>query len=179
MGVKILAVTGVPCCGKTTLCGKLGDFLGYRVVDLNKIISERGLWDSVDKGRDTRVVDVRKLKRRVSKLIVGDTILDGLLSHYLKPTHVLVLRCDPRVLRERMLRRGYSLAKVMENLEAEYKGVILYESLKRCGNVLELDNTLGVDLGALKKWLTKGGLKITEKDWTKEFQEVLSKARVG
>jgi adenylate kinase len=175
MSAKILAVTGVPCSGKTTLCKKLEGFLGFYLIDLNKIVSEEGLWERLDKKRDTRVVDTGRLKSRVKKLVVGDTILDGLLSHYLKPTHVLVLRCDPRVLGSRMLKREYSHAKIMENLEAEYSGVILYESLKRCANVLELDNTCGIDLGSVGEWIGIGGLRIMEKDWTGEFEETLSR----
>ena len=174
----MLAVTGVPCSGKTTLSRRLGEALGVRVIDLNQLIGEKGLYSGYDDARDTKVVDVDGLGEYVTELIDGDTILDGLLSHRLKVTHILVLRCDPRVLEKRMTERGYSGGKIMENLEAEYGGVILYESLDVCENVLEVDNTGGADVEEIRTWFQGGGRRVNEKDWTPEFRSVLeSRAR--
>jgi adenylate kinase len=176
MAYRILAVTGVPCAGKTELCGRLGPRLGAKVMGLNELIERESLWSGYDKERDTRMVDTGLLGRRVAGMIESDTILDGLLSHLLGVTHVLVLRCDPRVLRLRMLSRGYGRAKIMENLEAEYSGVILAESLSRCGNVLEADNTRGADLDAIAEWWETGGKRVFDADWTAEFEETLRNA---
>ncbi|MFH1054564.1 MAG: adenylate kinase family protein [Candidatus Altiarchaeota archaeon] len=170
---KVLSVTGVPCSGKTTLCSTLGVELQIPVLDLTRLVDEEKLYSGIDEARDTKVVDVEKLRKEVKKLIKDDTILDGLLSHHMDVTHILVLRCDPKVLAERMAARGYGRKKIMENLEAEYGGVILYESLKKCGNVLEVDNINGADLEEIKKWFREGGRKVVEKDWTNEFESVL------
>jgi len=72
-----------------------------------------------------------------------------------------------------MAERGYSREKIMENLEAEYTGVILYESLDRCDKVMEADNTRGADLDVIADWLRRGGREVIEKDWTEEFKSVL------
>ncbi len=173
MAYNVLAVTGTPCTGKTTLARKLGERLGWKVMELTLLVEREGLCDRFDEERNTKVVDAGRLKEKVWRLVESNTILDGLLSHLLDPTHVLVLRCDPRLLEKRMKERGYADGKIMENLEAEYEGVILYESLKRCGNVLELDNTEGVDVEAIVDWLQTGGKHILERDWTPEFTEVL------
>jgi len=175
MPSRVLAVTGTPCTGKTTLCKKISPALGYPVIDLNELVKKERLFSGHDKARDTKVVDVRKLKRRVHSLIDSDTILDGLLSHLLNPTHILVLRCDPRLLVMRMKKRGYSREKIMENLEAEYVGVLLEESMRLCDNVLELDNTNGANVGKIIGWVRHGGEKIIYKDWSKEFIRTISK----
>jgi len=168
----ILAVTGVPCSGKTTLCAKLGDALKAKVVNLTSLVEENKLYCGVDAGRDAKIVDVDKLREYVAGIIDSDTILDGLLSHHLEVTHILLLRCDPRVLLERMKARGYSREKILENLEAEYLGVILDESLG-CDNLLESDNTEGADLDEIAGWFKSGGRRVFEKDWSKEFTESL------
>ena len=122
MANRMVAVTGVPCSGKTTLSRRLGQLLDMKVVDLNSLIEEKQLYSGVDAERDTRTVDLGVLGECVTGVVSGDTILDGLMSHRLNATHALVLRCDPRVLRDRMRDRGYGGRKIMENLEAEYLG---------------------------------------------------------
>jgi adenylate kinase len=172
-GHFVLAVTGVPCTGKTTLCRRLGPALGADVMDLNRLVEDERLYCGIDPERDTRIVDVNKLRMRVSKSIGDNTILDGLLSHRLGATHVLVLRCDPMLLAKRMRRRGYSRGKISENVEAEYSGVILAESLDVCGNVYEADGTRGVDVDRVRRWVKRGGMHILEKDWTGRFKAYL------
>ncbi|MBD3389038.1 MAG: AAA family ATPase [Candidatus Altiarchaeales archaeon] len=169
----VLAVTGVPCTGKTTLSRELGERLRMKVLDLTREVEERGLCESYDEMRDTKTVDVELLRKHLSENTNGDMILDGLLSHHLDVTHVLVLRCNPLTLYQRMVERGYSREKIVENLEAEYTGVILYESLGLCENVLEVDNTSGADVEEIKEWLEHGGKPILEVDWTPQFQEAL------
>ena len=169
-----LAVTGAPASGKTTLSRRLGEMFGARVLDLNSVVCENGLSEGYDALRQTEVVDVRRLALKVRDMRRGDTILDGLLSHLLEPTHVLVLRCSPTTLAERMVSRGYSREKILENLEAEYAGVILGESLKLCRNVYEADNTVGIDAGAVREWVGAGGVSVSWKDWTGEFVDVLA-----
>jgi adenylate kinase len=173
MGPRVLAVTGVPCSGKTVLARRLGSALDVRVIGLSELIEEKRLCSGYDAVRDTKTVDVGRLGEYVAGLIRGDAILDGLLSHHLQVTHILVLRCDPRVLEKRMRERGYAEGKIMENLEAEYTGVILYESLDACENVMEVDNTGGADIREIREWFRRGGRRIIEKDWTPEFQGIL------
>ncbi|MFH0861896.1 MAG: adenylate kinase family protein [Candidatus Altiarchaeota archaeon] len=168
-----LAVSGVPCTGKTTLSGRLGPILGAKVIGLNELADEAGLLAGYDEARDTRIVDVKRLRAHLKNAGQGNVILDGLVSHLLDVTHILVLRCDPRLLQERMRERGYSREKMMENIEAEYSGIILYESVGRCRNVFEADNTSSVDVDEIRRWLVKGGRRVSEKDWTLEFRCVL------
>ncbi len=174
MNHVILGVSGVPASGKTSLSRLLGVGLEMDVISLNDVVLEEGLSIGYDAVRDTRVVDVQALDAAVRKRISADTIVDGLMSHLLTVTHVLVLRCSPLILISRMAERGYAKEKIMENIEVEYLGTILYEALKRCDNVLEVDNTGGADVEAIRSWILEGGKKTIEKDWTAEFEKILS-----
>jgi broad-specificity NMP kinase len=83
--------------------------------------------------------------------IIDSTPAHAVLHGHLLP-HVLgkgevelvaVLRCEPSVLRARLLERGYPQAKVTENVEAELIGVLLDECVARFGEdlVREYDTT--------------------------------------
>ena len=109
----VVAVSGTPASGKTTLCKRLGHAMDAKVMDLNSIIKKERLHSGYDRKMKARIVDVDVLGKHVSKAVEGDTILDGLLSHHLGATHIVVLRCDPRVLARRMEKRGYSAGKIM------------------------------------------------------------------
>ena len=176
MSEIILAVSGSPCTSKTTLADKLSESLGFEVVHLSDFVKAENLSIGFDERRDTSVVDVAKLARRFRVRMAGrdNLIVDGLLSHLLPVTHVIVQRASPLLLEKRMLERGYSREKIKENLEAEYLGVILHEALERCKNVLELDSTRGVDVKEIKDWLSKGGVRVVEVDWSEEFMETLN-----
>jgi adenylate kinase len=169
----VLAVTGTPAAGKSTLAKRLSKDLDARLIDLSKLAHERGIDKAQDRKRDARIIDARILKRELKAEIDGDAVLDGLMSHLVCPTHILVLRCDPRVLQKRMVERGYGRQKIMENLQAEYLSVILVESLKRSKNVLEVDNTRGTDIRRIKRWLKVGGRDVKYIDWTRQFEQVL------
>ena len=56
---------------------------------------------------------------------------------------VAVLRCEPKVLRRRLAKRGYPNEKITENVEAELIGVVLDECVRRFGGkvVHEYDTT--------------------------------------
>ena len=92
-------------------------------------------------------VDTAILRRRLLSLDPPRTVLFGhLLPHVLRKPEagfVAVLRCEPSVLRARLVGRGYPRAKVTENVEAELIGVVLDECVKRfrSGLVREYDTT--------------------------------------
>jgi adenylate kinase len=56
---------------------------------------------------------------------------------------VIVLRCDPNVLKSRLEERSYSESKIKENLEAEAIGVIYSEALETVAKnrLFQLDTT--------------------------------------
>jgi broad-specificity NMP kinase len=55
----------------------------------------------------------------------------------------VVLRCEPKILKRRLLSRGYDVEKIRDNLEAELIGVSLAGCLERFGEekVIQFDTT--------------------------------------
>jgi adenylate kinase len=67
--------------------------------------------------------------------------LEGHVSHLLPVDMIIVLRCSPKVLKERLEARDWSPEKVKENLEAEAMGVITQECLESDIDTYEIDVT--------------------------------------
>lgn len=147
----IIALTGTPGTGKTTVCGILGEHSQYRkqfrIIDLNEIVLGEKLYTGKDEARDTYEADMDKLKERVKQIISEapqgmDIIMEGHLSHFLHADVIIVLRTRPVALRKRLgKRKNYSFSKVKENANAEALDVILVESAERSKNVFEINTT--------------------------------------
>jgi adenylate kinase len=133
----LVAVTGTPGTGKTSVCKLLK---GVTVIDLRALAEEHSDLFSRDKKRKSLDVDVKVLRKLIPK--TGSmTVLDGHLSHHMKPDFAIVLRCSPEVLAKRLAKRRWSKEKVRENLEAEAVDVILIEAMDSCNEVFEIDTT--------------------------------------
>ncbi len=131
------AVTGTPGVGKTSACALVE---GIQTLTVDELAREYGALGRYDRRRRTREVDTAKLARAVSRLRV-DMIIEGHLSHLLRPDVAVVLRCSPRVLQQRLRKKGWPEAKVRENVDAEAIDVILLEALAKVRVVLEIDAT--------------------------------------
>ena len=73
----------------------------------------------------------------------GGCLIEGHLSHLLAPDAIVVLRCAPRRLQERLRERGYGAAKVTANVEWELLGGV-HAELRDAGidvPLLELDTS--------------------------------------
>ena len=136
--------------GKSTVSKYLMDKLAERgisvkYIDLTEAVKRNKLYIEKDECMDSYVVDFQKLQNYL-KSIKGDfIILDGHISHLLDVDYIVVLRCNPQVIRERLKRRGYSEEKIKDNVGAEILDVSLVESLERWKRdnipVYEIDTT--------------------------------------
>ena len=133
----LIAVTGTPGTGKTAACALLK---GVTVVDLRKLAMEHADEFTVDKKRGSMEVDPRVLRKFIPKE-KEVVVIEGHLSHLMKPDITIVLRCSPKVLRRRLAKRHWSEKKIQENVEAEAVDVILIEALEACKKVFEIDTT--------------------------------------
>lgn len=150
----VVALTGVPGTGKTTLAAALGD--RARILHLNEVAKGAGLLTERDEARGSFLVDMDDLAGHVAAKVEaseGDWILEGHFAHEMDADLVVLLRCDPLVLVERLRARGWSEAKVRENVEAEALDVLAQEVLESRLPAVELDVTaLGVDDAARAVW---------------------------
>lgn len=121
----ILGLTGGPGTGKKTIAPLAAGRLGLGCISLNELALAHGL---VKAGVREGEVDTRRMRREVSGEIPAPSLVFGhLLPYVLDPAsldRVVVLRCDPRVLKTRLAERGYPPRKVTENVEAELIGVV-------------------------------------------------------
>ncbi len=155
--IIIIALTGTPGTGKTTVCsiirGRSQYGRQYSIIDLNRLIINEKLYTGKD--GDSYTADLEKLKERVKQIISQsqdrDIIMEGHLSHFLPADAIIVLRVRPVALRKRLgKRKSYSFEKVMENADAEALDVILVESAERSDNVFEIDTTDAAPLAVVK-----------------------------
>jgi adenylate kinase len=136
MSMKV-ALTGTPGVGKTSASALIKSM---RVLSVNALADEAGAKTGFDDERGTSEVDVDRLAEAV-RAIEGDAVIEGHLSHLVGPDIAIVLRCSPGVLRERLKSKGWSEAKVAENVEAEAVDVVLIEALESSPVVCEIDTT--------------------------------------
>ncbi|MFC7045601.1 adenylate kinase family protein [Halobacteriaceae archaeon GCM10025711] len=134
-----VAVTGTPGTGKTTATDLVESDLD--VVHLNEVIREEGLYDDVDEERDSVYADLDAVRDWLGDR--DEVLVDSHLAHYLDVDRVVVLRCRPDRLEERLTDRGEPAAKAAENAESEALDVILAEAVDRHGEerVYEIDTT--------------------------------------
>lgn len=130
----LIALTGTPGTGKSSVAELLRR-KGYRVASVVELAKK---YDCIiDEEDGELVIDVENL----ANVIDFDGVVEGHLSHLLKPDLAIVLRCNPAVLKERLRERKWSEEKLMENVEAELLDVILVEALEQTGEVYEIDTT--------------------------------------
>ena len=129
------ALTGTPGTGKTSL----KKYLNKKIISLSEYY-EQASEGKTDNGE--WVVDIQKLDYILEE--VDCNFFEGNFSHKLDNIDkVIVLRCDPHILKKRLESRNYSKNKVRENLEAEAIGLIYSEALEILdkANVFQVDNS--------------------------------------
>ena len=149
-GVRI-AVTGTPGVGKTTFCATSK----FQTITVEEIaISHDCCGEIEDDG--AAPIDLEKLS---STMVWPDhdlLLVDGHLSHLLPIDAIILIRCHPSTLRERLSKRDYSQEKVDENVDCEFIGLIAAECLE--SPCLELDSAIGIEamITSAERWITDG-----------------------
>ncbi len=123
MKMVLIAVSGTPGTGKTRLAKELAKRLGYKYVDVNRFIKEKGLSEGYDEERMCDIVDEKRLSAGLVRDFSGsDCVIDSHLSHNLPAEKVglcVITTCGLAELKRRLEARQYPPSKVQENLEAE------------------------------------------------------------
>ena len=136
----IIAVSGTPATGKSTIAKLLAKKLKYKYIDLNEMAKEKNLYAGYDEKRKVKIVDIGLIEKAVKEM-EGDLILDSHYSHEIKNDLTVILRTNPGELRERMGKKGWPKEKIEENVQAEIMEVCKTEAFELGRKVLEIDTT--------------------------------------
>ena len=131
------ALSGTPGTGKT-IVSNIIERKGYKILRLNDIVQRFTI--GYDDERDSMIIDEKKLDKYVNSLS-GDIIIEGHLSHLLTVNGVIILRCHPIELKQRLKTRNWSEKKIQENVEAEAIDIILEKALELHKSIWEIDTT--------------------------------------
>ncbi len=136
----IIAITGAPCSGKTTVAKYLAKTLGINLVELNAFVMKKGIFSGYDSKRRCKIVDLGRLGREIKRM-GGNVIIESHYSHLLDPDFVITLKCSPKDLIRRMRRRLWTKRKIEENIEAEIMEICKSEVVERGLKFYEIDVT--------------------------------------
>jgi adenylate kinase len=139
--MAIVAITGTPGTGKTTIARLAGKELGWPVCELNELAHEKGLYKGYDEDRKAHIVDLKTLAKALGRIEAPDMIIESHYAHEMECDLVIVLRANPRDLRARGRDKGWGKKKIEENVVAEIMEVILQEAMGSGRKVLEVDTT--------------------------------------
>ena len=146
-----IAVTGTPGVGKTTFCSDTD----FHILTVDEIAAQHDCLGAIEDD-GAAPIDLEQLISMITWPDENQILIDGHLSHLLPIDAVVLIRCHPDILRNRLAERNYSQTKIDENVECELIGVIAAECLEiPC---LELDSAIGIDamIAALEGWITDG-----------------------
>lgn len=144
---KVIIITGTPGTGKTAIAKKLSLLLRINYIDVNNLITSKKLYSGYDKTRNTKIVPIQPLIRKLSEIILtseNSLIIDSHLSHFLPASLVdlcIVTKCSLKELKKRLEAKKYSQKKVRENLDAEIFDVCLSEANEQGHKILIIDTS--------------------------------------
>jgi len=132
-----VALTGVPGTGKSATAARLAP--GIRTTEVSELAVA---WGLARRTGGTLTVDLEGMRRRYRRDPPAVDVVVGHLSHLLPVRDVIVLRCHPGRLVDRLKRAGRGSARDQrENYLAEALDLILAEAVRPGRRVWEVDTT--------------------------------------
>ena len=131
-------ITGTPGTGKSMVAEELFR-RGHAVVHISDTVGPYITGN--DEERDARIIDV---DRWSAEFVPLDGFVEGHIAHLLPCDRIVVLRCRPDVLKNRLSLRKYREEKILENFDAEALDVCLIETVDEYEpyQIFELDTTV-------------------------------------
>ncbi|MGQ0638850.1 MAG: adenylate kinase family protein [Nitrososphaerota archaeon] len=164
-------ITGSPGVGKHTISNRLAKRLNLKLIDINKVAIESGIFEQKNESLD---VDVEKLKKMLAKKITKNSLVVGHLAPYVisqkQVDTAVVLRKSPYKLASIYKKRKYSHEKSIQNLGSEILGVTLYDAISKFGSdkTFQIDTTnksISTVVKKIESLFAKGVLEEDEVDW--------------
>ncbi len=132
--MKII-ITGTPGVGKTTIGKIFAEKHGLKYININKVAFDNNLVN-----KEGEIKNMKKLEELLKK--EDNCVIEGHLACEMKlGDEIVVLRCDPIILKERLKKRNYNKNKLLDNLEAECLDYCEVLSLENYKKVHQIDGT--------------------------------------
>ncbi len=169
-----MGITGTPGTGKKSVAPLVAKRLGLPCVGLNDLASAQGLASGSGRGGE---VDTRKLRQKVEQHVPARAVVYGhLLPQAVDErwvASVVVLRCEPGVLKGRLRDRGYAPEKVLQNVEAELIGLVSSEAFDSFGEAktreVDTTRTSADEAASAVVRVLKGPAKAARIDWVPNY----------
>jgi adenylate kinase len=178
----VFVLTGTPGVGKTSVSKLLSDILKARLIDVDQVVREEHLIINHDVNRETDIVDITNLSKKIADLIQmvdEDIIVEGHYATEIVPrryvTKIIILRRDPNDLEKKLRDKGFNEKKIKENVLAEILDVCLIEAMKRHSleKLIEVDTTdkdVEETVNEILERLKEGNGNIGKIDWLKKIE---------
>ncbi len=114
-----ILISGVPGTGKTLISKKLSESLNLSYINIGEYAKEN--FDFPIE-QDEIVIDEEVVENKLKEL--DNLIIDSHIPF--KADKVIILRCNPSILLERLQMRGYNKEKIQDNLLSEILDYAIY-----------------------------------------------------
>lgn len=146
---SVIAISGTPGTGKTDVGQLLVTRLNATLIELSHLAKEQQLLIGEDADRETLIADTEKLQHYLVNLISESPETYVIVGHFADEVpeklleFLVVLRCNPITLTQRLRSRQWSQSKILENVQAEILGECTMQALLRHkrDKVFEIDTT--------------------------------------
>lgn len=181
--MRLIVITGTPGTGKSTVAEKAARRIkGALLIRANDIVKEKRLFSKRDR-EGTMIVKMAPLRREILKIIAKSRsrvlIIEGhLLCEFgIRGATAVVLREHLSVLMRRFRRRGYSGAKIRENIVSEAIDYCGVNAASHYGNVVEM---MGDDSAIAKVVRIANGGKVKSEyiEQLRELEEISHSSRL-
>jgi adenylate kinase len=171
--LAIFGITGTPGTGKKSISPIVAERLRVECLSLNELANSYHLVK-----QSSGDVDVGRLRTKLRRGLPRDAVAYGHLLPYVLDSRavsrVVVLRCEPVALKERLRARGYEPKKIVEDVEAELIGVVSSDAFDTFGKekTWEVDTTRTTpgEAAAIAARIAESGPRPTPRiDWTLDY----------
>ncbi len=132
---QVIAISGTPGTGKTAVGRALATRIDAEFIELGQVVKDQQFHHGEDSSRSTLIADtdelqdylVSQFQQTKKQFVVVGHFADLVPKEYLAV--LIVLRCHPITLMQRLAARQWSSKKILENVQAEILGTCISDGL--------------------------------------------------